>query len=779
LVPAPIDGSGATRIVFCGTKEKAATVIRYLPVIVLATGVGAAFAQGSLVLLDPPLLNVDDHGVASAAITLKNTGGRPVALRLNLSDFQHKLPSGKLYPLGASYSFTPLAESDKIDFNSGQVTQSLHLKLSVARLWDAGQSTAVLKNGEDDIPTESGAQRSALTAIRIPVSYSVQIEGAGDATPEIVFSRGGKTLVRVLNNDAMNYRFQWQLRVGSLLRTSSNPYLDLPSHGSAYLDLTDAAPPISLVEGGTIKDQLSPGELVFQPILDADVGLPPIAPKILPLNLRLQFWSGGLQQAVNVFWVFLLLTLGGMTSIWVHCGMPNTTRALAMTRSVAELTAKLEGIGPDIASHSRVMLAGRLAGIEADLRSTWWIFPSFAATLDASDKELQMITEWVNVAYDVSMVLRGAREKAQDGIPPTVLVWIREKCNCALSHFESGFTTPDELNHMHDDLAAAQQYLTAGSQGGALPDLEREIQEREARLAPLLDSIQGVFPNRFDALCAQVRSQIGKPAGPAAYLDRDTLSLKVELLRQVVDLLKRAGQGAASESASTAAPDNEPSLLGINLPRALDYIRTDAPETLRLARLFVTEMRQGIYETDLLAEVKASPPKIAVLQDPLECDCGTPVHFSVQFHRPLLNDSAAVSEWTCAWDFGDRTVRETGWEVYHWFRTTGAHQITVSIINLEGDSVSGQPLTLDVDVGVRTRRVPWYRRLLKIGIPHAETMLEASRLAMVLTLAVIGLVGSAQHQAQSLTLLQAAGAVFALGFGADTLKNLIIQRGGS
>ena len=757
-------------------RGKAAAVIRYLPVLVLATGV-TAFAQGSLVLLDPPLLNVDDHGLATAAITLKNTGAKPVVLRLNLSDFQHKLPSGKMYPLGASYSFTPLAESDKIDFNSGQVTQSLHLKLSVARLWDAGQATAVLKNGEEDIPTESGLDKSVLTSIRIPVSYSVQIEGAGDATPEIVFSRGGKTLVRVLNNDAMNYRFQWKLRVGSLLRTSGNPYLDLPSHGSSYLDLTDAAPPISLVEGGTIKDQLSPGELVFQPILDADVGLPPIAPKILPVNLRLQFWSGGLQQASNAFWIFLLLTLGGMTSIWVHCGMPNTTRALAMTRSVAEFTAKLEGIGPDIASHSRVMLAGRLAGIHVDLGSTWWIFPSFAATLDASDKELQMITEWVNVAYDVSMVLRGVREKAQDGIPPTVLVWIREKCDCALSHFESGFTTPDELKHMRDDLAAAQQYLTAGSQGGALPDLEGEIHEREGRLGPLLDSIHAAFPNRFDALCAQVSNQISKPAGPAAYLDRDTLSLKVDLLRQVVDLLKRAGRAATSESPPPAAPDPEPSLLDINLPRALDYIRTDAPETLRLARLFVTEMRQGIYETDLLAEVAVNPPKIAILQDPLDCDCSAPVHFSVQFHRPILNDSAAAGEWTCTWDFGDRTIRETGWDVYHWFRNTGPHQISVSITNLNGDSVSGQPLTLDV--GVRTRRVPWYRRFLKIGLPHAETMLEASRLAMVLTLAVIGLVGSAQHQAQSLTLLQAAGAVFALGFGADTLKNLIIQRGGS
>ena len=647
----------------------------------------------------------------------------------------------------------------------------------MARLWDSGQSTAILKNGEEDIPTVSGAPRSVLTAVRIPVTYEVQIEGAGDATPEIVFSRGDKTLVRVVNADAMNYRFQWQLRVGSTLRASRNPYLELPGHGSAYLDLTDAAPAISVVEGGTIKDQIAPGELVLQPILDAEVGLPPIAPKIIPVSLRLQYWGGALQQASNIFWVFLLLTLGGMTSIWVHCGMPNTTRALAITRSVVELTAKVEGIGPDITSHSRVMLAGRLTRIQADLRSTWWIFPSFSATLDASEKELQMVTEWVNVAYEVSMVLRGAGEKMQSGFPPTVLIWIREKCDCALSHFESGFTTPAELKHMHDDLEQAQQYLAAGSQGGALADLEHEIQEREARLGPLLDSIKAAFPNRFDGLCDQVRSQVGKPAGPASYLDRDTLSLKVDLLCQVADLLKRAGPSGAPGHRSQ--DDAEHALLDANLPRALDYIRTDAPETLRLARLIVTEMRQGVYETDLLAEIKASPPRIVVMQDPIQCDNGAPVHFAVRFLRQLLNDAPAAAEWTCMWDFGDGSVRETGWGVYHWFRNNAPHRISVSIVNLNGDSVLGQPLTLDVNVGAKAQRLPWYRRALRVGRPHAETMLEASRLAMVLTLAVFGLVGSAQHQAQTLTVLQAAGAVFALGFGADTLKNLITQRGAS
>jgi len=577
------------------------------------------FAQGSLVLAEPPLLNVDEHGVATGAITLKNTGARPAPLNLELSDFQHTPSFGKPYALGASYSFAPLTDADKADFNGGQVTHNLHLKLTVARLWDAGQSTAVLKNGERDVPTEGGAKQSVLVAVRVPTSYGVQLEGAGDATPEIVFSRAGRTLVRINNNDAANYRFQWELRVGNLLEKPKNPYLDLSGHGSAYLDMTDAAPPISLLDGGTIKDELTTGELVLQPILDTDVGLPPIPPKIIPVSLRLEFWSPGLQQAWSVFWIFVLLTLGGMTSIWVHCGMPNTGRALAMERSVADLTAKLEGIGPDIPSHPRVMLAERLAGFKTNLGSTWWIFPSFAATLDSCDTDLKMVTEWVNVAYDVSMALRSAREKAQDGIPPTVLRWIGERCACALSHFESGFTTADELKHMRDDVAAAQQYLTAGSEGGAIAGLERAIQERETRLAPLLDAIKATFPKRFGSLCDQVRSQIGVAVTPASYLDRDTLSLKADLLSQAGDLVRRAGLSAE-------APADKTSPLPLqNLARVLDYISTDAPETLRLARLVVSEMRQDIYERDLMAEIAADPPKVEVLHDPLECASGMPV----------------------------------------------------------------------------------------------------------------------------------------------------------
>jgi hypothetical protein len=55
-------------------------------------------------------------------------------------------------------------------------------------------------------------------------------------------------------------------------------------------------------------------------------------------------------------------------------------------------------------------------------------------------------------------------------------------------------------------------------------------------------------------------------------------------------------------------------------------------------------------------------------------------------------------------------------------------------------------------------------------------MLEASRLALILAIAVFGLLAVAQQQAQNLSWLQAVGAVFALGFGADTVKNLVTQK---
>jgi hypothetical protein len=60
-----------------------------------------------------------------------------------------------------------------------------------------------------------------------------------------------------------------------------------------------------------------------------------------------------------------------------------------------------------------------------------------------------------------------------------------------------------------------------------------------------------------------------------------------------------------------------------------------------------------------------------------------------------------------------------------------------------------------------------------------ETRLELVRLMIVLALALLGLMTTARQQVQNLSFLEAVGVVIALGFGADTIKNLIVQRSSS
>lgn len=742
-------------------------------------------AQESLVAVDLPVLNIDSHETGTAVITLRNTGSKPVPLHLRLTDFVHTHAS-KSYALGTSSTLEPLGPADRADYEREQITNTLHLKLSVTHVWEAGQSTAVLKNGEADIPTTNGAAQCVVTAMRIPAAFNVQLDSAATGTPQIVFSKFGSTLVKIINADPMNYSFHWQVREGNRLTQPANASFDLPANGSAYVDLSGAAPSMSILDDGTIKDEVSAGELILHPDLDASVGIPPLAPKVLPVSIRLEYWGGGLQEAVTIVCVFILLTLGGMASIWVHCGMPNTESALAKIRAIDALQVKLDGIGPEIPSRTRAMLAGHIEKLRECLKSTWWVFPAFAAKLDEAEKQTAMVSQWIDVSYGVAEVLHDAAQRVQSGFPPTVLHWIKAKCACALSHFESGFTTPGEIEHMKEDLTLAQNYLTLATNASAIPELEKTIQEREAQLGPRLAAIDLAMPGRFTATIAKVQEQVNEPLTASNYLDRDTLSLKVDLIGQVCELINRAcnvvvaaaaAVGGAPPLAAPVDPDTALGRLRRYQERFIAYIQPDAPETLRLAWLLVNEMRQDIYEPALLKEVSGDSPQLSIVIMPSDCACDATSLLSLKFKRELLNEAAACQEWTCVWDFGDGSMQETGWEVYHGYRHPGRFKVSVSITNLNGDAVLHQPFVTEVTAGGPEARRHWSYRLWKRARPHAETMLEASRLGMVLTLAVFGLVGPAQHQVESLTLIQAAGAVFALGFGADTLKNLITKRG--
>jgi hypothetical protein len=84
-----------------------------------------------------------------------------------------------------------------------------------------------------------------------------------------------------------------------------------------------------------------------------------------------------------------------------------------------------------------------------------------------------------------------------------------------------------------------------------------------------------------------------------------------------------------------------------------------------------------------------------------------------------------------------------------------------------------EDLTVHAPPGVPAGRWWALRRFLR---PSPETRLELARTAIVLALAMIGLMATARQQVESLSFLGAVSAMIALGFGVDVIKNLALPR---
>lgn len=741
-----------------------------IPGLFLAVALAVCNAQNSLLLLETPLLTADQTGNATATLILRNTDPKnAVPLRLSLSDFQRTGPDGKDHDLGTTSTLAPLTEKDKPFFEGSAplpANTALSFKLTVSRLLEAGQSEAVLKNDGQDIPNRSGDKRSILKVLTIPAGYNIQIVSATPDSPEIHF--GPKAIVGLKNSDPYHYLFAWKLRVRGELLSDTRRQVHLPANSTTYVDLSSPAPWAYLLTAGTLKDEAVKGDLILEPVIGAAAVHQPLPPKVLPVTFRLSYWSPFWQQLFNLAVLFLLLLVGGVASIWVHYGMPNTTRALALKKRLNGLQAQVRGLDPAVDSRWRALLESRVKSLLGELDSTFWVFPSFGTLLDRLAKSADDLQEWVTVAYGVSLVLQQVPRATQalpGGVPPTIHRWIERKCADALRPMESGFTTPEEIEGMKSDLKAAQSYLNLTLTGAPIPDLDKEIQQRETRLKPLLPALPAAYPS-FAGLLNQVTASVTArtPPTPADYVARDTSSLKAHLLGELLQLQNQAPAAVAAASASTR--------LAAHSPRFLSFLGSNTYDSLRLAQIFLDEMSQDIYAGGVLEE-ELHKQALTIRIEPAEVTVGLPVQMALRFNRDILNEAVARQEWKCSWDFGDGPATEVGWEVYHSFSEAGPFQVKVSIIGLDGVALTATPLTRDLAVSPETGGQD--TRAARVWM-EPETKLEASRLALVLALAVVGLMATARQQAQSLTFLEAVGAVIALGFTADTLKNLVTQR---
>jgi len=655
------------------------------------------------------------------------------------------------------------------------------VKLTAAKIWEAGVSMALLRNAGAAIPTVdplSGKPiqpEALLSAVRIPADYNVQIVSATPDSPEIHFT-GKHAQVGIKNAEPFNYRFSWKLHYGDKLVDGG--YVDLPSNSTRYFEVALPAGGIwqSLSEWlttGTLKDDILKGSLILEPDFGAGVNQP-LHVRDLAATLRFSRWGSNAQWINNAVFVFLLLGIGGVGSIWVNCGIPNTRRALVLRRRIHELELKISGLDSSIDSRGRVMLSSHLPAIREVLEGSTWRYPSFTTTLDQLTSKVDMVQEWVEIVYSVSLTLNKAWE-APELFPPTVLNWIQQHCDAALAPIESGFTKSEEIDGMKADLKAAQQYLEIALSKAPNPDLEKVISEREANVAGLIDSLGDRYQAQFGGAIQEAKAAAARALKPPDYISRDTTSLKIDLLRIYDERIRQApasavaaavggGGGAGGVQTSTAL-----SRLQSHAGLLVDHLVPDTHESLRIAQLIIDEMRQDIYadaDGSLMGALKNTPPAVMITHDPATLTTYTPVRFALRFDRQILNEAVARQEWRCAWDFGDGSPREFGWEVFHSFMRPGNVVIKVAIHDLMANPVTPSPTDQALTIHEADSSASWF---------EPETKLEMVRLAIVLTLALFALLATAQQKVQTLGFFEAVCAVIALGFSADTVKNLVLK----
>ncbi len=173
--------------------------------VITAPAAGLAQSATSLTVIgDIPTIVVDDASNGGTAwLHLRNGGQKDAQVTLSTGNFVSGI-TGR--PMATQATFFKGLETTGTSFFDSPLKPgaTLSVKIQVANLWEAGESTADL--------FMSGA-RHTLRAVHHEVPFNVTLQSAAPDKPRINLTRGKRGLFVLKNDDQMTYPVMWRLFV--------------------------------------------------------------------------------------------------------------------------------------------------------------------------------------------------------------------------------------------------------------------------------------------------------------------------------------------------------------------------------------------------------------------------------------------------------------------------------------------------------------------------------------------------------------------------------------
>jgi len=645
------------------------------------------------------------------------------------------------------------------------------------------------------------------------VSFKMRIDSGDTSSPSITLIRGEKSPLLLKNDDASGYQIAWEFVAGPNTlpvknegKITANGELPLPIEPKIeWFEEAGVDPcwPISKrLEGWSrvpcnwraiFKDKDVEGILTVRlhsKDCPNDAGAPT---QTFRVKTSLAYY-GPLKKA---WWsylvIFSLLVFGAVLSLYVNYKFPDDEIRADLRKQMSQIQTDIRDLSMRLASRLRVIPGIELQLLIKRLKRLKWYTTDF-------DKERAEIADGTaKLGHRVTLVrLMGRLRESYESlftldVPPTIM-----------DNLETGF---EQLGNLLDDFQVADAELQDAET--RLADMRRKIagwsQADPTLAAQISSSLQSLFRDlqptgalatsatfgtiraQFTPLVTQLSTAPPNATDIAAndYYRYDSLAFRGNLLRKYVLLCDSRSPLPANSS------------LLVRRAELFQRMSIENWDGLRKARRLVEEMRQDVYSVDVKNEIIAQ--KVFIELDRNNVRAFQAAQFYLRFQDNRFDSAVALDEWSCVWNFGhgpfvdkkgdpNTYLEERGWENAHYFPKKETYHLTVRFCHEQDGELrdtSGRPIgpTKQVVVGAESDqpefsgRFAWFKKWrAKAGVWMDGNGNSLLRLVLALIPAILGLVAGAKDEFLKMDLYLALIAIFLLGFGSDTVKNLLSQK---
>ena len=332
-----------------------------------------SFAIGADLSVEPLTIAVEPpDNKGSGQLLLRNDTGSAIDLHLRLGSFTSEYPSDLGIPLGKvsliwlGEDGKPLATPPaKIDPNKTVV-----VAVDITDLWESGESTAILFNGEKRLST--------ITAVKYKVPLAVKLDVPTPDKPELSFTKGSSSQILLKNDDPVTYTVRWEIVVRDhLLAGPSDPVLLTPN-GPGRIEVNPPDEWFSTSLSGLFKaDQETARLLLYFEPPPGGVTNPKWPVKSIPFQANLFTYGEGAREVGAFLVLILCLLAGGMVSIALNNGIPNAFQQLDLKDKLQSLARRTRGLSELIEPKKRMLFTTEQQRLQELLASRASLSPDF------------------------------------------------------------------------------------------------------------------------------------------------------------------------------------------------------------------------------------------------------------------------------------------------------------------------------------------------------------------------------------------------------------------